>query len=147
MKIPAAPCHNLSFMVLLLVLLVPTGAWSREKLAQTYTATMVESEFKQLDDVDAGKLSGIWLIQFLPGESLSVILNGEIVIEGYWTLKDDVLTLTGMSGLLVCPYEGADTATYHLSIRGFSVSFEKEKDECPERSAVLTRGVFRASAK
>ena len=100
-----------------------------------------------LDDVDPGKLTGIWLVQFLPGEALSIILNGEIMIEGDWALKDDVLTLTRMSGSLVCPYDGADTATYRVSIRGFSISFEKEKDVCPERSAVLTRGVYRASPK
>jgi hypothetical protein len=148
MKTPAAtPCRTLSLVVLLLALIVPTGAWSREQLAPTDTATMVESEFKRLDDVDPGKLTGIWLVQFLPGESLSIILNGEIMIEGDWTLKDGVLTLTRMSGLLVCPYDGADTAIYQVSIRGFSISFEKEKDECPERSAVLTRGVFRASPK
>ena len=148
MKTPAAtPCRVLSLIGLFLALIVPTGAWSRDQLAPTYTATMVESEFQRLDDVDPGKLTGIWIVQFLPGEALSIILNGEIMIEGDWALKDDVLTLTRMSGLLVCPYEGADTAIYRVSIRGFSISFEKEKDECPERSAVLTRGVYRASAK
>jgi len=77
----------------------------------------------------------------------SIILNGKIVAEGDWALEDDVLTLTQMSGSLVCAYDGADTAIYRVSIRGFSVSFEKLADECPERAAVLTRGLFRASAK
>jgi len=147
MKAPAAtPFCALFLLALLLPLIVPS-TWARDRLAPTYTATMVESEFRSLDDVDPEKLTGIWLVQFLPGEALSIILNGEIVIEGDWVLKDEVLTLTQMSGPLVCPYDGADTAIYRVSFRGFSVSFEKEKDDCPERTAVLTRGVFRASAK
>lgn len=148
MEAPTATlCRPLILTVLLLALIVPTGAWSRDQLAPTYTATMVESEFNRLNDVDPAELTGIWLVQFLPGEALSIILNGEIMIEGDWVLQDDVLTLTHMEGSLVCPYDGADTAIYRVSIRGFSISFEKEKDECPERSAVLTRGVFRASLK
>jgi hypothetical protein len=141
------PFRTLSLLVLLIALFIPADAQARNQLAATYTATMVESEFRGIDSVDPEKLAGIWLVQFLPGEALSIILNGEIVAEGDWALKDDVLTLTQMSGSLVCAYDGADTAIYRVSIRGFSVSFEKLTDECPERTAVLTRGVFRASAK
>jgi len=134
-------------LLFLIALILPPGLGARERLAPTYTATMVESEFKRLDDVDPGKLTGIWLVQFLPGEALRLILNGEIVIEGDWALKDDILTLTRMSGPLACPGDGSSTAVYRVSIRGFSVSFEVKKDPCPERAAVLTRGVFRASAR
>jgi hypothetical protein len=142
-----APFRTLNLLGLAIALIIPASAQARDRLARTYTATMVASEFKRFDDVDPEKLTGIWLVQFLPGEALSIILNGEIVAEGYWALEDDVLTLTQMSGSLVCPYESADTAIYRVSIRGFSVSFEKQLDECPERAAVLTQGIFRASAK
>ena len=141
------PCRALSLLVLLTALFIPAEAQARNQLEKTYTATMVESEFRGLYDIDPEKLTGIWLVQFLPGEALSIILNGEIVAEGDWALKDDILMLTHMSGSLVCAYEGADTAIYRVQIRGFSISFEKHTDECPERAAVLTRGVYRASAK
>jgi hypothetical protein len=146
MKTSATLSRPSSLIIGLIALAISSTAWARVSLEPTYTATMVESEFKRLDDINPSKLTGIWLVQFLPGEALRFILNGEIMIEGYWVLNDNVLTLTRMSGTLVCPYDRADIAVYRVSIRGFSVSFEKEEDECPERAAVLTRGVFRATA-
>lgn len=136
------------FALGLMVTVSLTGSLhARSELSPTYTATLVEREFRNLDDVDAKAMAGIWLVQFLSGNSFVLLKDGRIMVDGTWTLKDDLLTLTRMSGPLVCDWDDADTASYRASIRGFSISFKKMDDPCAERAAVLTRGDFRTVAR
>lgn len=131
------------FWALLVLFALPSAALARDELSPTYTATLVEGEFKRLDQVDGAKLTGIWLVQFLSGETFQMLLNGEVMVDGFWSFADGRLTLTDLSGPLVCAEESADTATYRVTVSGFSISLQAETDRCPERSAVLNLGDFR----
>lgn len=128
---------------LLALIALSTTALARDQLSPTYTATLVEGEFKGLDEVDGAGLTGIWLVQFLSGKTFQMLLNGEVMVDGFWSLSDGRLTLTEMSGPLVCDQEESSIATYQVTIRGYSVSLQTEADPCPERAAVLTRGNYR----
>lgn len=128
---------------LLALVALPSSALARDELSPSYSATLVESEFKRLDEVDGARLTGIWLVQFLSGETFQMLFNGEVMVDGFWSFSNGRLTLTDLSGPLVCDRDGADTATYQVSIRGFSISLQAEVDPCPERSAVLNLGDFR----
>lgn len=134
-------CH---LWALLALVALPASALARDELSPTYSATLVESEFKRLDEVDGARLTGIWLVQFLSGETFQMLLNGEVMVDGFWSFSDGRLTLTSLSGPLVCDRDGAGTATYQVSIRGYSIALQAEADTCPERSAVLNLGNFRA---
>ncbi|MEZ5277387.1 MAG: hypothetical protein R3F07_13480 [Opitutaceae bacterium] len=116
---------------------------ARQELSPTYTATVVEREFKGVEDIEPKEMAGIWLLQFLPGNAFVLLKDGEIMVDGYWTLKDDLLTLTRMTGPLVCSWDDAEKATYRVDIQGFSVAFRATEDVCEGRAAVLTRGTFR----
>lgn len=133
--------HPIWLLLALFAFASPTKA--RDELSATYSATLVEGEFKGLDQVDGAKLTGIWLIQFLPGEAFQMLLSGEVMVDGFWSLSDGQISLSDMSGPLVCDEDEARNATYRVQFRGFSITMETEVDPCPERSAVLSLGSFR----
>jgi len=136
-----------SFCLLFALMHLPLTAGARTEISPTYTATLVAREFKSLDPDVGERLAGIWMVQFLPGDAFQMMLNGEIMVDGYWSLKDDRISLSQMSGPLVCDENGAAEAVYRVSIRGFSIRMEQAVDSCPERTAVLTLGGFRAVAR
>jgi len=136
-----------SLCLLFALLLLPATAGARTEISPTYTATLVAREFKHLDPDVGERLVGVWMVQFLPGDAFQMVLNGEIMVDGYWSLKDDQISLSQMSGPLVCDEDGATEAGYRVSIRGFSIRMEQVVDSCPERTAVLTLGNFRAVAR
>jgi hypothetical protein len=139
---------KLSGLIPRLVLTLIAGLWSppaeaRQELSPTYTATMVEREFKGVDEIEPKDMAGIWLLQFLPGNAFVLLKDSQIMVDGYWTFEEDLLTLTRMTGPLVCPWDDSEKATYQVDIQGFSVAFKAVEDVCEGRTAVLTRGTFR----
>ncbi len=136
-----------SFCLLFALLHLPLTAGARTEISPTYTATLVAREFNHLDPTVGERLTGIWIVQFLPGDAFQMMLNDEIMVDGYWSLKNDQISLSQMSGPLVCDENAATEAVYRVSIRGFSIRMEQVLDSCPERVAVLTLGDFRAIAR
>ena len=115
--------------LILTALAAPVQA--RDQLSVAYTATRVESEFEGLDGVNGARLTGIWVVEFLPGEVFQMRLNDVVVVEGFWTLSHDQLTLSDMAGPLVCTDDQAGSATYRVRFQGFSITLETVADSYP----------------
>jgi hypothetical protein len=77
-----------------------------------------------------------WSLKFDETGKVTVISNGEIVVESRYKVKGDELEVTDEKGPMAC--DKAQTGKYKWKLDGKKLSLTKVSDECDGRSAGLT---------
>ena len=111
-------------LIVLLVLAAAARAYDFKKGAYSATAGGVKFSIK-FDD--SGRVT--------------ILMNGEIVVEGTYKVREDGLEVTDEKGPMAC---GGDqkTGKYKWKLEGKKLTFTKVEDECEGRANALTSQVW-----
>lgn len=125
---------------LLLFVLVAFAAGPSSPQPGTYAMSITAKD--SLPNVPAevrSRFDGKWQLTLAEGNKYQISKDGEIVVEGRFTLVKEQLTLTDEKGVLACTQPpGMETGTYKWISRQKELIFTKVEDECEGRISVLT---------
>jgi hypothetical protein len=122
----------------------PTGGPPAPSLGNfpvgVYTCTIAASEV--LDEY--AYIAGTSRLTFRPDATWNLILNGESVVDGRFSISGNRISITDVSGYHSCSHVGPAyaTGTYTWSVDGTALSFAVVSDNCTGRTVGMTTKPF-----
>jgi hypothetical protein len=109
------------FGCLIVLLILATAVIAQEFKKGTYSSTTAGTK---------------WSLKFDDSGKVTVISNGEIVVEAKYKVTGDQLEVTDEKGPMAC--DKSQTGKYKWKLDGKNLTLTKVSDECDGRSTGLT---------
>jgi len=106
---------------LILSLILATSVAAQEFKKGTYSSTAAGTK---------------WSLKFDESSKVTVISNGEVVVEAAYKIKGDELEVTDEKGPMAC--NKTQTGKYKWKLDGKKLTLTKVSDECDGRATGLT---------
>ncbi len=123
--------------VVLLLLLIGCGSSSVELLQGTYIGMSSATDHQG----NGLSISGRWGLKLADDSRFTVFLDGEVVVEGRYTVEENQLEFTDEKGPLACRAEQA-TGIYKWALDGKTLTLTLVEDICDGRKGVLAAHPF-----
>lgn len=124
--------------VVLLLLLIGCVSSSAELLQGTYISISSATDHQTNGGLS---LQGRWGLKLANDSRFAVFKDGEVVVEGRYTVEENQLEFTDDKGPLACRAEQA-TGIYKWALDGKTLTLALVEDMCDGRKAVLAAHPF-----
>jgi hypothetical protein len=118
-----------------------SGRWFTKVMVATALAFAISAAWlSAADKLPTGTfVSGDWGVTFSADKTYHVTQNGELVVEGTYTVAHNEAVFKDTQGRYACT---ASDGKYTWKLDGNALSFVKVEDDCEGRIGVLTGGAL-----
>lgn len=123
--------------VVLLLLLIGCRSSSLELLQGNYISMSPGTDHQ----ANGLSLPGSWGLKLADDSRFTVLNDGEVVVEGRYTVEENQLEFTDEKGPLACQAE-QETGIYKWALEGKTLTLTLVDDKCDGRKGVLAARLF-----